>query len=339
MRYVILGAGAIGGAMGGKLAKAGRDVVLIARGAHLDALQREGLELRDPDLSERLQIAAYGSPAAMEVRAGDCVLLATKTQQSEGALDDLRAAAEASPQGDVTGGIAVVCAQNGVENERIALRRFPNVYGMRVILPGSHLEPGVVEIATSPVYGLLEVGRYPAGVDELTGQLAADLVSAGFDARATADVMSFKYLKLLSNLGNALQAASGTELSGDLPTFLLKAARAEARACYAAAGIELADEDAEAVRRRLRGGTKPVQGKLREAGSSWQSLQRGTGNIEADYLNGEIVLLGRLHGIPTPVNERLQQVANRLARDRRPPGSISVEEVADGLDLARPATP
>ena len=65
---------------------------------------------------------------------------------------------------------------------------------------------------------------------------------------------------------------------------------------------------------------KPIEGVRREGGSSWQSLARGPGSIEADYLNGEIVLLGRLHGVPTPANELFQrlagQVGGRGAADR-----------------------
>ncbi len=67
---------------------------------------------------------------------------------------------------------------------------------------------------------------------------------------------------------------------------------------------------------------RPVRGKHRGGGSSWQSLARGTGSIEADYLNGEVVLLGRLHGIATPVNEMLQNLANVLAREKRRPGTL-----------------
>jgi 2-dehydropantoate 2-reductase len=71
----------------------------------------------------------------------------------------------------------------------------------------------------------------------------------------------------------------------------------------------------------------PVPGQPRNASSSWQSLARGTGTIEADYLNGEIVLLGRLYGVPTPVNVLLQQVANRMAREGLPPGSMTVADL------------
>jgi 2-dehydropantoate 2-reductase len=151
--------------------------------------------------------------------------------------------------------------------------------------------------------------------------------------------MELKYLKLLSNLGNALQAIAAPEPGDNLARVILDAARAEARACYEAAGITVADEEAEEVRRRLRGGPRPVNGTLRRGGSSWQSLERSTGNIEADYLNGEIVLLGRLHGIETPVNARLQEVANRVARERRRPGSVSLRELSADLVSALTVTP
>ncbi len=67
---------------------------------------------------------------------------------------------------------------------------------------------------------------------------------------------------------------------------------------------------------------RAVGGAVRGGGSSWQSLARGTGSIEADFLNGEVVLMGRLHGVPTPVNAVLQQVAGELARQGAAPGSV-----------------
>ncbi|NUU24463.1 MAG: ketopantoate reductase family protein, partial [Streptomycetaceae bacterium] len=78
----------------------------------------------------------------------------------------------------------------------------------------------------------------------------------------------------------------------------------------------------------------PLHGAPRGGGSSWQSLNRGTGTIEADYLNGEIALLGRLHGVPTPLNDLLQRLANTFARERRAPGSMPVGELVrlTGMD-------
>ncbi len=314
MRYLVFGAGAVGGALGGRLQQSGHDVVLIARGPHLDALRRRGLELRDPVRTAVLRVSAVGSPAEARPRRDDVVILAVKSQETEAALRALAAAAP--PE------VAVVCAQNGVENERTCLRHFERVYGMRVFVAATHLEPGVVEIGTAPVSGILDLGGYPAGRDEIVEEIVGDLQAAGFDAEGRADVMRYKYRKLLSNLWNAVEAAVGVR-DDPVASALGEAARDEALACFAAAGIELGEDNGDAERQRLRGAVQPVAGEERAGGSSWQSLKRGTGNIEADYLNGEIVLLGRLYGVPTPVNARLQRVAGGMARSKAQPGSLA----------------
>ena len=90
MRYVILGAGAIGCVIGGRLLEHGHEVVLVARGAHLAALASEGLELRDPDRVVKLRPATAPSAAAAGVGSGDVAVLATKTQHSEQLLAELR---------------------------------------------------------------------------------------------------------------------------------------------------------------------------------------------------------------------------------------------------------
>jgi len=58
-----------------------------------------------------------------------------------------------------------------------------------------------------------------------------------------------------------------------------------------------------------------------------QSLARGARSLETDYLNGEIVVLGKLHGIPTPYNRTLQRVVNEFARTGKRPGSLTVEQL------------
>jgi 2-dehydropantoate 2-reductase len=320
MRYVIYGAGSIGGTIGGLLHEAGRDVVLIARGAHLGALRREGLQLRSPDDDRTLRIRAVGSPAEAELEPDDVVVLAMKTQDTEAAVEEL---ALVAPQQ-----VAVVCAQNGVENERIALRRFRNVYGMLVVLPSEHLSPGVVEHAAAPVAGVLDLGPFPARAggaeDPVATRVAADLTAAGFASRALDDVMGWKYSKLLLNLFNAIELAVGPSVRADE---LLARAREEAHACYAAAGIVIPTPQQERERRSEMSTPRGIDGRARAGSSSWQSLARGAGAVEVDWLNGEIALLGRLHGVPTPVNSALQRIANQLARDRRAPGSLTLEAV------------
>jgi 2-dehydropantoate 2-reductase len=72
---------------------------------------------------------------------------------------------------------------------------------------------------------------------------------------------------------------------------------------------------------------QPVPGfEERLGGSTWQSLARG-GSLETDYLNGEIALLGALHGVPTPVNRMLQEVAGQAARTGAQPGSYTAEQL------------
>jgi 2-dehydropantoate 2-reductase len=71
---------------------------------------------------------------------------------------------------------------------------------------------------------------------------------------------------------------------------------------------------------------RPIGAERHQGGSTWQSLARGH-DLEGDYLNGEIVLLGRLHGVPTPVNTMLQRLGLDLAQHATPPGSMTLEQV------------
>jgi 2-dehydropantoate 2-reductase len=338
MRYIVIGAGAIGATIGGKLAASGHEVVLVARGAHLDALRAKGLTLATPDGTSTLDIPAVAGPAELDLREDDVLLLATKTQDAEPLLTDwawqpvrntTASAADALPAADV---LPVVCAQNGVASERIALRRFRHVYGMCVWMPATHLEAGAVEASGSPMTGLLHLGRYPSGTDTTADQIGADLAGSGFLAPVVPDVMRWKYGKLLANLSNATEAVCGHD-AWRHATDLRRRVTTEGRAVLDAAGIAYASNKESAELRADRVQILPVNGAERTGGSSWQSLIRGTGSIEADFLNGEIVLMARERGIAVPVNEVLQRLANQAARNRRAPGSATPDEV---LALATP---
>ena len=313
MRFVIFGAGGIGGTIGARLHRSGHDVLLIARGAHLAALRANGLRFVSPTLDEHLAIPAVGHPEAAGLTSEDVVILCVKGQHTRTALDDLYASAPDD--------IPVICCQNGVANERSAARRFINVYGMVVLLPAEHLEPGLAVNFAEDTAGVLDVGRYPHGVDDTARDVAAALESAGFTAAADPLVMRQKYAKLLANLNNSVVAATG-EPNADIARVL----RNEALACFAAAGIDCATRDETRDRRRSIGGAD-VPGFERHGGSSLQSIMRGTGDIEADYLNGEITLLGSLHGVATPGNRVVQRVGNRMARERLAVGTYSADDL------------
>ncbi|MFF3848876.1 ketopantoate reductase family protein [Streptomyces sp. NPDC002328] len=333
MRYIIIGAGAVGGTVGGRLAGAGHEVVLVARGAHRAALAEGGLRLRVPEgeLTYRLPVVE-GPDALGALRPDDVLVLAVKTQDSESALS---AWGPAPVDGGGTAAelLPLVCAQNGVESQRLALRRFRHVYGVCVWLPCTHLDPGLVSAAGAPLTGVLHLGRFPHGVDETAHRIAADLEKARFEAPVVPDVSRWQYAKLLANLGNALEAVSGP-LDGEEAAALFGRVRAEGEAVLRAAGIDFVSPEEQRAARGDKVTLVPLDGVPRGGGSSWQSLSRGAGTIEADHLNGEIVLLGRLHRVPTPLNELLQRLANQHARERRRPGSLPVRELTRLADDA-----
>jgi 2-dehydropantoate 2-reductase len=313
MRYIIYGAGAVGGTIGARLHQSGVEVVLIARGDHGRVLAERGLRFATPAGSATLRIPVAPDPAAVTFRAGDVVFLTMKSQDTAAATDALAAAAPPD--------VHVVCAQNGVVNERIALRRFANVHAMCVRCSASHLEPGVVRAFGSPKAGIFDVGRFPAGTDAVDAGIARDFEAAEMLCIADPEIMRRKYAKLLVNTANALEAAAGP---AGRTSPLRERVRAEAIAAFRAAGIafEIADDPRNAAI-----AAQPVDGRGYEGNSTWQSLERGASGIEVDALNGEIALLGRLHGVPTPVNAALQRIAHRMAHEHLPAGSFSAADL------------
>ncbi|MFJ9390370.1 ketopantoate reductase family protein [Nocardioides sp. NPDC101246] len=315
MRYVIFGAGAVGGVVGGLLHRAGIDVTLVARGEHLRAIQDLGLSLDTPDGVLTLDVPAVEGASEVAWTEDTVVLLSVKGQQTEAALEDL--AAYAPP------GTPVVSLQNGVANEPRILRRFARTYAIHVILPATFLTPGAVVQGSGNKPGILDIGRYPTGVDEITTAIANDLVKAGFLSEPRADIMAWKHRKLLNNLGNGVNAAIAPGPSGEE---IYARCLAEAETALAAAGIDVVTADQDRARRAGH-----ITGRGHASNSStWQSLTRGTG-VEIDYLSGEIVLLGRLHGVPTPANEAIQQAVHDIARSGAEPGTLDSTAFLTGL--------
>ncbi|MGC0142298.1 ketopantoate reductase family protein [Pseudactinotalea sp. Z1732] len=338
-RYVVIGAGAVGGTIAGRLAHRGHQVVLVARGEHLAALRRDGLRLRTPDLDTRLPVTAIGGPDDIELRPDDVLVLSTKTHQAVAALSQWADAPV--PDGGHTAPagarLPILTALNGVSSERMALRYFDRVFGVCVWLPAVHLHPGEVIARGTPQSGILHISRYPASRSEpadrvLLEQVRTHWSESGLGVELPTDVMPWKYHKLLSNIGNAFQAVLGPAAdAGDL----IDAARAEARAVLAGAGIEVASDDDEAAVRQASFGVGEVPGTDPDqlGGSSWQSLARGTGSIETDYLNGQIALIAREHGLAAPVNTTIAALARQAARTGTRPGAISASDLAAELGL------
>jgi len=318
---VVIGAGAIGAPIAAQLFERGHPVVLVARGRNFEAIAKDGVEVATPELTRRSKVDVVEGIAPLTLELDDVVVLCVKSQDTAGALEELVAVAPSE--------LSVFCAQNGVANERMVSRYFMNSFGVCVMSPASYLEPGRVEVFSSPLLGVLDVGRWPRGVDETAREMSELLVDAGFASMATEEIETLKWGKLLSNVLNALEVLCGPKADTD---DLSQMVRDEAVACLTAHGVDVARARSLANERSQLVNYHPIGSIRRVGSSSWQSVLRATGNVETEYLNGEIVALGHRYGIQTPVNALLVRRANEMAREGRAPGTVSVAELRSEVD-------
>jgi 2-dehydropantoate 2-reductase len=323
-RYVIVGAGAIGGTAAALLHRAGHEVRVVARGAHGDAIRKQGITLRTPDGEETTRLDVVSAADLVIDRESDVVIMAVKSQDTAAALQQVVLAG-----GD---GATVVCAQNGVANEPACARMTDRVVAAMIWSPAVFLSPGVIECYARPDPAMWLLGPWQGGRSEASERLARDLVGAGVSALARNDVLRFKYAKLLGNLGNAVDAIFDVDREDpqdDWPA-VLSELRREGAACLRAAGIECASpgEMSDLLGSRVVDST--IDGLSRPGGSSWQSLRRGA-SLEIDYLNGEICLLGARYSVPTPLNRAVLRVAAEHLRQRRRPRSATRQDLGRAL--------
>lgn len=329
VRVIIYGAGAVGSVIGGRLHQSGADVVLVARPAHAAAIQQAGLALRTARGTQVVDVDAVTSIGQLTPTDDDVVLITAKTQDTPAIHAALL---------DWNPGVAVVCATNGVEHERTALRRFARVYGMVVQLPAQFEKPGEVTVLGAPTNALVDVGCYPSGVDETAVDLASLLdASPAMLSEADDDVMTKKYAKLLVNLGNVADAACGV---AGRRAGVVAVAIEEGKAAYQAAGIRWEQPSERSERYKARTATLQFDipsGDTFIGGSTWQSLMKGATSVETDFFNGEIVLLARLHGRRAPANVFLQQYAARMLRGEVAAGSRTIDQLDAEWELVSEA--
>ena len=319
VRVIIYGAGAVGSVIGGRLRQGGADVVLVSRAAHVAAVRERGLSLRTAKGTDVVDVDAVSSIDELTPTRDDVVLITAKTQDTPAIHASLF---------DWSPDVAVVCGTNGVEHERMALRRFARVYAMVIQLPAEFEKPGEVTILCAPTNAILDVGCYPTGVDGTAQELAALIDgSPRLLSEADDDVMTKKYGKLLVNLGNIADAAGGIAGRG---ARVVQAAIDEGKRVFQAAGIrwEQPPDRIESYKKRAETMRFDFpEGDTFLGGSTWQSLVKGASTLETDFFNGEVLMLGRLHGVETPANEFLQHYASRLLRGEMRPGSVTPEQL------------
>lgn len=291
MRIGVMGAGAVGCYYGGLLARAGHDVTLVGRPAHVEAM-REGLRVQTASVDELVPVRAATDAAAL----ADCdlVLVAVKSGDSTAAARQLA--------GHLRADALVLSLQNGVDNaDRLAAE-----------LPGHQVEPVVVYVATE-MAGPGHVRHHGRG-DLAVAPGAARVVplfeEAGI-AVAVGDVRAALWGKLVANCAwNALSAITDRpygwlhEVDGMPET--IASIVAECRAVAAADGVELPAQQLASVASLAN--SMPAQ-----RSSTAQDLARRR-PTEIDHLNGYVVRRGADLGVPTPVNALLVTLVRALER-------------------------
>jgi len=325
MRFIVYGAGAVGSTIGGHLFRTGRcDVVLVGNTDHVDAIRESGLRLITADEEFVMKVPACKMAGEL-VPFGDddVVLLTAKSQHTLRCLGQLKNAG--APRT-----LPIFCCQNSLVNEPLATRVFDRVYGVMEVMSTLFLEPGtVINGKTGRRAGFLEVGCYPRGLDDLAQAVSTAFCEAGFAGGANSWVMKAKGAKTLINLSNAFEAI--TNKGYGTGKFVAKA-REEAMRIWSAAGIEWEPYEEFLKRVHEDQAVYRMPKKYERMGprsSSWQSLFRGTGNIEAEELNGDVVKLGRLLNLPAPYNEVLWTVAVEMAEKKEKPGKYTVQQLEE----------
>jgi len=292
MNFAVMGAGAVGCYFGGMLARAGHTVTLVARPAHVQALQCSGLRLQTQTFDEH--IALQASSDAGSVRGAQCVLFCVKSTDTEEAGHAM------APHLDTNA--VVLSLQNGVDNaERLQpLLQRPVV-------------PAVVYVATEMAgpghvrhHGRGDLVLAPAPA---SAALAATLRSAGIPVEISDNAVGALWAKLVLNCAyNALSALSGLPYgamlhSPGLPVVQVMAdIVAECQAVAQASGVVLPEGLLPAVLGLAD--SMPAQ-----RSSTAQDLARGR-RSEIDHLNGFIARRGEALGIATPANRLLHTLVH-----------------------------
>jgi 2-dehydropantoate 2-reductase len=299
VRWVIVGAGAIGGGLGGALAKAGEQVVLGARGHRLRALRDGGLRWQTPRHDLRLEVPVVASEGLVP-QPGDVLCVATKLFDVAGALQGLPEAWRSHP---------VICLCNGVDAPRLAVRAgFGTVLTTAVYVPASAQWPDIARLWGVDGYGAVHVGVVRGDGARVRDAFAEALQRAGFDGVAHDDVQPYVHAKWCTNLMGAAMAVVVPEEWERVAMAALQ----EGRAVLEAAGLPLVATEALTVRPLALG---RIDGEERGGGSTWRSLREGK-PLETPQITGALLRLAERSGLDAPVNAALAGAARRAARER-----------------------
>lgn len=316
MRIAIIGAGAIGSVIGGLLYKAGEDVTLIGRESHVDVINHNGLILEGQSGKTVIQVKAAEN---LDFKA-DLALLTVKAQDVESSIRKVRL---------LLSGIQVVTMQNGVQSDdQVAgLLGKENIISSVVMYNCEFLEPGKASYSKLLSKTALLIGE-PFGVKGYRLQSLSELFNKALPTDISDDIRGAHWTKLLWNLITAVPGVTGLSYQegGQYPQIrelninLWK----EGLEVIKIAGMKTADVPGFPLSPLETMAKMPLSesssmmkniieslGKIPALGSTLQSIRRGK-RTEVDYLNGEIVNLGKKKGILTPVNSLIVALVHQV---------------------------
>ncbi len=306
MRIVILGAGAIGSVYGAKLSTQ-HDVTLVGGAAHVEAIQRHGLQMQGL-LAETLHLPAVTRLTSIE--PGTMILLTTKVNNNVAAVEPIVPL--------LPDGVTIVCVQNGlysedlvkalVKDRALVLRAITQVGGVLV-------RPGLVDNTVAGYTLLEDHPRAPA--------IAAVLTEAGLDGRIIPDIKKEMWRKAIFNcVINPTTALLGCEVGGIVDPRLNSLKQQIIDECLAVAradGVTFEDLSAEARGAEAEDFVALIDrvfAGARTIASMRQDLMKGR-KTEIDHMNGAVAALGDKYGLPCPVNAAMTTMIRYLEADGR----------------------
>ena len=325
IKFLVLGAGAIGTYLGGSLALHGYPVVFLVRPDAAAQLERRGLRL---DLQQREHRIPHPQIAVTieEALAGapyQAAIFALKSYDTRAAVESLASCSAEMPP--------ILCLQNGVENESLIAASL----GWEKVIAGTVTSAIGRRAAGDIVLERLR-GTGVAGGHPLSKSLVSALNSAGLNARLYPDAIGMKWSKLLTNLlSNATSAIldlAPAQVFAHPGLYRIEIEQLrEALRVMAAQKIPVVDLPGTPVRAlafTARGLpavlSQPLLKKAVAGGrggkmpSFHTDLHTGRGRSEVDYLNGAVVRAGAQLGVPTPVNRTLTELLLALANSELP---------------------
>jgi len=331
MRIGVVGAGAVGGAIAALLSRAGHEVEVTARGAHLEAIREYGIKLAGAWGEYVAQV-----DAAEELTGGnEFVIVATK------ALD----AAEALRQNaGVLRGIPVLVIQNGLDGVSGAKAAAPksDIIGGLAIFATSYLSPGEITITTP---GSLVIG-VPAGDSDVPARYVLGTLNSALPTVLVPNFTGAQWTKLVINQVNALSAITGMPVQEVIADrrlrFIMTASIRENVRIGLRNGIRF--ETLQGLNHRILrlfaglplwlGQVLPLQmsrriGRVPNPGSTLQSIRRGQ-VTEIDYLNGAVVRAAVAVGRTAPVNAKLVELVHGVETSGR---FLTADEVAAAVTI------